>query len=291
MQSVRSDLTLWSMDAACLNHRLTSEERRQFDERGCFIVRNALPPDLATRLADATDRLDAENRLPGDTRPINHLDCIGYDDAFLELLDWPKTIARVIDILGWHIQLYHSHVMVSPPLPGGYRSKARRIGWHQDSGRLNLDLEGNPRPRVSLKVGFFLTDTSEVDRGNFHFIPGSHLRETEFPADESAEHPEATPVCAAPGDALLFDRRLWHAGGRNSSDITRKVVFFGYSYRWLRPRDDMTVGRYLAYADPIRRQLLGASPTGGFGYTSPSDEDVPLKAWLVEHLGFDAVAP
>ena len=293
MQSDQSGLTLWSMDSACLNHRLTAEERRQFDERGCFVVRNALPPDLLTRLEDAADRLDAENRPLGgaDTRPINHLDCIGYDDAFLELLDWPKTIAKVIDILGWHIQLYHSHVMVSPPLPEGYRSKARRIGWHQDSGRLNLDLEGNPRPRVSLKVGFFLTDTSELDRGNFHFIPGSHLRETEFPVDESEEHPEATPVCATAGDAFFFDRRVWHAGGRNHSNVTRKVVFFGYSYRWLRPRDDMTVDRYLAYADPIRRQLLGASPTGGFGYTSPSDEDVPLRAWLVDHLGEDAVAP
>ncbi len=281
------------MDATCLNHRLTAEERRQFDERGCFVVRNVLPRDFVTRLEDAADRLDAENRPLGgaDTRPINHLDCIGYDDAFLELLDWPKTIARVIDILGWHIQLYHSHVMVSPPLPEGYRSRARRIGWHQDSGRLNLDLEGNPRPRVSLKVGFFLTDTSEVDRGNFHFIPGSHLRETGFPADESEPHPEATPVCAAAGDALFFDRRLWHAGGRNRSNVTRKVVFFGYSYRWLRPRDDMTVDRYLSHVDPIRRQLLGASPTGGFGYTSPSEEDIPLRSWLVEHLGEEAVAP
>ncbi len=51
----------------------------------------------------------------------------------------------------------------------------------------------------------------------------------------------------------------------------------------------MTVNHYLADADPIRRQLLGASPTGGMGYTSPTDEDVPLKAWLAEHLGESAV--
>jgi hypothetical protein len=35
--------------------------------------------------------------------------------------------------------------------------------------------------------------------------------------------------------------------------------------------------------------LLGASPNGGFGYTSPADEDVPLKVWLQERLGEDAV--
>ena len=290
MQSVGRDLTLWAMDAACLDHRLTAGERRQFDEQGCFVVRNVLSPDLVTRLEAAADRLDAENRPPGDTRPINHIDCIGYDDAFLALLDWPKTIAKVIDILGWHIQLYHSHVMVTPPLPAGYRSKPRRIGWHQDSGRLNLDLEGSPR--VSIKVGYFLTDTSEVDRGNFHFIPGSHLQKPlEFPESDVEEHPDSTPIRAAAGDAVFFDRRLWHARGRNRSNVTRKVVFFGYSYRWLRPRDNMTVDRYLAGADPIRRQLLGASPTGGFGYTSPSEEDIPLRAWLVHHLGEKAVVP
>ena len=64
----------------------------------------------------------------------------------------------------------------------------------------------------------------------------------------------------------------------------------GYSYRWLRPRDDMTVEHLMDRCDPIRKQLLGAS-TGGFGYTSPSEEDVPLKDWIRTHLGEDAVAP
>ena len=53
----------------------------------------------------------------------------------------------------------------------------------------------------------------------------------------------------------------------------------------------MTVDHYMQGADPVRRQLLGASPTGGFGFTSPSDEDVPLKAWWAEHAGEAAVVP
>ena len=53
----------------------------------------------------------------------------------------------------------------------------------------------------------------------------------------------------------------------------------------------MTVDHYLDRCDPIRRQLLGVSNTGGLGYTSPSEEDVPLKAWLEEHLGAEAVIP
>ena len=109
--------------------------------------------------------------------------------------------------------------------------------------------------------------------------------------DDTTEHVDAIPILAGPGDAVIFDRRLWHSGGRNFSDITRKVLFYGYSYRWLKPRDDMTVAHYMEGSDPIRQQLLGASPNGGFGYTSPADEDVPLKIWLQEKLGEDAVVP
>ena len=51
----------------------------------------------------------------------------------------------------------------------------------------------------------------------------------------------------------------------------------------------MTVDHIIDGCDPIRQQLLGATANGGFGYTSPKDEDVPLKGWLAEHLGQEAV--
>ena len=51
----------------------------------------------------------------------------------------------------------------------------------------------------------------------------------------------------------------------------------------------MTVAHYLDRCDPIQQQLLGVSHTGGHGYSSPSDIDVPLRTWLIEHLGAEAV--
>ena len=69
------------------------------------------------------------------------------------------------------------------------------------------------------------------------------------------------------------------------------MLFYGYSYRWLRPRDDITVDRFWESFDPIQRQLFGASTTGGHGYTSPQPDDVPLRAWIEEHAGAEAVAP
>ena len=283
------------MHESCLRNRLTETERRQFEDQGFLIVPGVLPAAKVRELAAAADRIDAEWRPKRELnahQPLNLLDAIGQDDAFLELLDLPATFMKVVDILGWHIQLYHSHLIVTPPLPADHAPRQPRLGWHQDSGRLNIELEGEPRPRVSLKVGFFFTSTRQANRGNFHVVPGSHrLNRLDLPEDATLDHPRAMPVQVDAGDAVFFDRRLWHAAGRNRSDTTRKVLFLGYSYRWLRPRDDMTVEHYLEGADPVRRQLLGESPNGGFGYTSPADEDVPLKTWLSARLGADALVP
>jgi ectoine hydroxylase len=41
---------------------------------------------------------------------------------------------------------------------------------------------------------------------------------------------------------------------------------------------------------PIRQQLLGACTTAN-GYFDPQEDDVPLRAWLYEHLGTKAVVP
>ena len=280
------------MDSTCLQYRLTEEESRQFAEDGFFIVRDVLPLDLVNKLIPVVDRLDAESRSQlGLEKHLKHnqFDFIGKDELFLELLDWPKTFAKVFGILGWHIQLYHSHLMVTPPLDGAVPER-KRLGWHQDSGRLNLDLETRPRPRVSLKVAYFLTDCSETDRGNFHVLPGSHLKnEIEMAEDDDLDPAGAVPVQVAAGDAVFFDRRIWHAAGHNFSPYARKVLFYGYSYRWLRPRDDMTVEHLMDRCDPIRQQLLGASPSGGHGYTSPREEDVPLREWIRQHLGEEAV--
>jgi ectoine hydroxylase len=282
------------MNKGCLEYCLTEEEKRAFERDGFLIVPEALPGRLVEELTAVVDRLDAEYRPRMRLGPHDLLslrDFIGKDDLFLELLDWPRMFPKVWGVLGWHIQLYHTHMNVTPPLPADSERLRKRLQWHQDSDRLNRDLETHPRPRISVKVGYFLTDTRPADRGSFMVIPGSHLQDRlELPPDGVSNPESATPVCVPPGTAVLFDRRLWHSPGLNRSEVTRKALFYGYSYRWLRPRDDMTVAQLMERCDPIRRQLLGASPTGGYGYTSPTDADVPLRAWLREHLGESAVA-
>jgi ectoine hydroxylase len=273
------------MDERSLQGVLTDAERRQFNEEGYLLVEDALDRERVAALGRALDTLDAERRAGG-LGPHEGLffpNFIGRDRAFVDLVDWPKVFPKVCGILGWNIYLYHSHCGVNPPAAPEAGRVKKTLGWHQDSGRVNAEMESHPRPRLSLKVAYFLSDCSEPGQGNFWIVPGSHLDDAlKIPDDGVSDPPGAMPVCVRPGTAVFFDRRLWHAASPNWSNTTRKVLFYGYGYRWIRTKDDMTIpSEIMEESDPIRCQILGAGVNCN-GRFSPTDADVPLKAWLAE---------
>ncbi len=250
-------------------------------------VPGALTPSEVTRLVAALDKVYEDEIAHGRTgagEPMHLLGEIGRDDAFLELLDHPAVFPIIWSELGWNIHLYHCHLDVTPP-----RQRARHQpawGWHQDGGRQNLELESDPRPRMSLKVAFWLSDVSAPDRGNMLIVPGSHESNTlsrpgkpELGFDPPTG---AAPVLASAGDALVFDRRLWHSRSDNVSEHTRRVIFLAYSYRWVRPRDEFGMDpgseRFLGLS-PVRRQLLG-EPAGPHHQWGLERDAVPLYAAL-----------
>jgi ectoine hydroxylase-related dioxygenase (phytanoyl-CoA dioxygenase family) len=273
------------MNPACLEHCLTDEERRGFNETGLLTVENALSPAQVAALTAAADRI-YDRKLKEGHEPNKSLffpNFIPEDDLFLDLVDYERILPKVWGILGWNIYLYHCHLIITPPLGEPQPEVIKTFGWHQDSGRVNVEMESHPRPRLSLKVAYFLSDTSEPGRGNFWVIPNSHLCDTiERPADGIGQPKGAVPVLAKPGTAVFFDRRLWHTATPNWSDVTRKVLFYGYGYRWIRTKDDMTVQDLWPRCDPIRRQILGDGVNCN-GHFTPTDGDVPLRVWLREH--------
>ncbi len=289
------------MDRDCLAHALTDEEHRHFGEQGFLVVENALSQEMVERLTSAVDHLHQEALEAGQASPDKLWSTTSFferDEVFLELLDWPTVLPKVWGILGWNIFLYHAHATIKPPEPDTGPGEGW-LEWHQDSGRVNVELGTFPAARLSLKVGYFLTDVSQAGRGNFYIIPGSHLVDEVPLSSEVGRDPReataaatpdaAAPVCVEPGTAVLFDRRLWHSRSANHSNLTRKALFYGYGYRWIRPKDDMVVEHLYERLDPVRRQLLGAAVKNNGRY-APTDEDVPLRTWLIEHLGAEVVA-
>ncbi|MBT3601700.1 MAG: hypothetical protein HN521_01430, partial [Candidatus Latescibacteria bacterium] len=100
------------------DNALTEAERLTFEKDGYLMLEDVLPDDLINKLEVATDRVGDEEREAREMTPYERLsvmDFIGRDDVFMDLVDYPKVFPKVFGILGWNINIYHSHLVVTPP--------------------------------------------------------------------------------------------------------------------------------------------------------------------------------
>ena len=264
-----------------MKSQIQSEEKQQFEDLGYLDVPNALSSQQVSRLIARMDDLTRDEP----DKIHNVADILGMNEEFLELIDLPTVLPKVQTLLGENIWVNHSHFNINPPsaekpiasIPNGY-------GWHRDGGTINVDVPP-PAPLLSIKVGFYLTDLSEPERGQTHLIRGSH-RSGEKPPGPYEMPPSAFPLCVKPGTALLYDRRSIHSiRSPNLSNITRRVIFIQYAFRWLCPVDEMTVEHLRDRCNAVQLQLLGLTTTfhknldGGKGRSGryyPTTKDVAL---------------
>src|SRR3989442_13282624 len=92
---------------------LSEEERATFDRDGYIVIQGALAPGHVEELTAAVDR--TYERRGTDGAPLHLLAFLGEDPAFMELLDQPVVLSRVVDILGPGIFCHHCHLDVHPP--------------------------------------------------------------------------------------------------------------------------------------------------------------------------------
>lgn len=244
---------------------MSEDLRADFERDGYLVIRGALTPAEVEFYADVLDRVYQDGVIAGTVQPgmaMHRLNAVANCPEAVGLIDHPSTFPLVWSILGWNVHIYHSHLDVHPRIR---HQKPFTFDWHQDGGRQNRELETDPRPRLSVKLAFWLSDLTETGRGNFTVVPGSHrTNRIDGPPRRDVKWPDpkgAVQICAAPGDVVFFDRRLWHTRTDNYSEITRKGMFFAYSHRWSYGRDDNTVlfmsPDFHAFS-PVQKQLLGA---------------------------------
>jgi hypothetical protein len=248
---------------------MTPDQRAEFERSGFLVIPGALSEPEVAFYSDAIDRAHAAQQAAGRLSPdgaMHLLSAVTNCPDAAGLIDHPRTFPLVWSMLGWNVHIYHSHLDVHPPVRV---PKPFRFEWHQDGGRQNREIETDPRPRLSVKLAFWLSDVSETGRGNFKVVPGSHVQNwIDGPPRRDVKWPEpkgAIKVCAKPGDAVFFDRRLWHARSDNYSEVTRKAMFFGYTLRWIAIRDEVEAlhaSPDFAGLSPVRQQLLGGIGRG-----------------------------
>lgn len=266
----------------------SAAELERFSRDGFLIIRAALQPDEVAFYRDALDRVYAAAEADGRIErggSLHQLSAVANCPEAAGLLDHPATFPYVWSLLGWNIHVYHSHLDVHPPLAA---RRPFRFEWHQDGGRQNREIETDPRPRLSVKLAYWLSDVSEPGRGNLKVVPGSHVANwISGPPRRDVPWPDpdgATEVTVSAGDVVLFDRRLWHARSDNYSSYTRKAMFFGYTLRWIASRDENDGIWRAGWADaltPVQRQLLGGlEDTDGDHAWGHYPARTPLHGWL-----------
>ncbi|MCW8133872.1 MAG: phytanoyl-CoA dioxygenase family protein [Planctomycetota bacterium] len=266
--------------------RLSAEQKARFEEDGYLVVKGVLSPEACAHYLERIDGLDRRHRDAkglGGEEFVEIRNAVEKEPEFLGLLDYPTSFPLVAELMGANIQLCTSHTMVRPPQPKDTDAKYKRIGWHRD-GCAEVQPVHGTYPWIYTKIGYFLTDLSKPGMGNLRVIPGSHKKADCPKTPAGAIDPEgAVEVCVEAGDAVIFQQRLWHAVGPNVSDVTRKNIYVGYCFRWVKPLDYLTPSpELLARATPVQRQLLGEH-VSEMTFWLPKETELPLRGWLRDH--------
>merc|ERR1719191_611651 len=102
--------------------------------------------DMANPPPDLTPTIWRGKRKDPRTDPLFYtMFLLDRPDLFLPLIDPPKVFPKIYSLLGFNIYCFHTHLIVTPPANRSRSSKeaGQPMGdaWHQDSGRVNQDLE------------------------------------------------------------------------------------------------------------------------------------------------------
>jgi ectoine hydroxylase len=215
-------------------------------------VRRVLNADAVGDLREAALEV-ASHAPPGSlsrSGALHHVGVAYEHPRFTELAANRRMLVLAAKAMTPNIHVYHSHLDIHPP-----EAPSHAWRWHEDGGRMTADLD--VRAMLSVKVGYFLTALEADGFGNLMVIPGSHRWSAPLPRTPGHEPEGAVAVLAEAGDAVMMDRRVWHARSTNTSDRTRVVAFFGYAPRWIVQREMPPAGLLDRETVPLRRQVLG----------------------------------
>lgn len=212
---------------------LHHEQLLQFATRGYVVIPQAIPADLVHKASRTIDAL-VTRRPPGADVRGNHFyfpNAVNVPSllalltespawSYAESLTGPGTLE-----VPWQVQV----ALNIPPF-------AHRPGGHHIDG---YPPEPDGRPGTfTLLAGVLMSDQLGENAGNLWVWPGTHLTHAEYFREHGPDAffdaagyppiqlPEPEQVRGRAGDLLLAHYLLGHNIGGNTSDTTRRAVYF-----------------------------------------------------------------
>ena len=204
--------------------------KKEYNDNGFVIVRNAIDPDLANEVKNHV--LWLGEKYP-DIRPeAFHHHLLIHDPFIHHLLKFDRLLKIVEKIIGPNIALFGAHYNAKRPYDG------KPVAWHQDGSYWPLE----PMDVVSLWVA---GTSSTVKNGCMRVIPGTQNKrllktsemmqvDTEEYALDLAIHPdqiddsEAVDIEMEAGDVSVHNPFIIHGSNANFSDKWRMGLTLRY---------------------------------------------------------------
>ena len=145
---------------------ITTEQQKQFDQKGFLIIRQAIGEEIIAKLMAAGDRLIDSDLITNrqqreDGRYDGFRNCVTLDDSFIPLITHPTILPLIVQLLGANLHLMTSHLIYKSPEILGTPPTRRSPGWHRDYYQAMNDLGHYSIPRIVLKCAYYLTDLSQ----------------------------------------------------------------------------------------------------------------------------------
>ncbi|ALS29845.1 phytanoyl-CoA dioxygenase family protein [Paenibacillus cisolokensis] len=244
-------------------HGLTEEQYMAWHHDGYLVLEGFLTPEECDRYNAKMDEAFARWRASGGSNPelgqLNHVEqicgIIEHDDAFLELMEHPRMMSIMRDLIGDSFVMIDNDAMLKPP------KREAHTNWHRDTGSW-LVVNEKPVPFM-VKVFYFLSDV-DYDGGCLAFLPGSvHMSNDQLPKVERQEDmPGHVRMTVKKGTAVAFHGYLYHSALNNYSDRVRRTLIYNYAPPFVRtwPGYEPSEALRAKATTNLRKMLLGVHP-------------------------------
>ena len=244
-------------------HELTVDQWLSWERDGFLVIDNFLSEEEIRNCNKALDRsfetFKNEGRSNSAYAQMNNVEqvsgIIEYDDQFLELMEHPRMMRIIRDVLGDKFVMVDNDGLIKKP------KQVSHTSWHRDTTHYLMD--GGKRFPFMVKAFYFLADVP-FDGGCLSFLPGSkYLSDDVLPKVEKPEDmPGHVRMNVKAGTAVLFDGYTYHSALNNTSDEHRRSIIYNYGHMFLRtwPSYEPSLKLQEKAVTPLRKMLFGMLP-------------------------------